>query len=139
MHSLVIHIRAESIADVIPVSLSLPDLSELLLFVDNVMLGGSNHASILNAFDGFRKKDTSESWVGGEAFPDPTTIGIFTQRTSCRAQLNIDTLIIELFTHCLATQIRERWDPCCRNIDASGESRVEVGCIAEVLAKYAHG
>src|SRR6202012_4729513 len=60
VHGLVIQVGADTLIDVIAIALRLARLAEMLLLVENVMLGASNDTSILNTLDGFREQLTGQ-------------------------------------------------------------------------------
>jgi hypothetical protein len=103
-------------------------LSEMLLLVEDVMLGASNDTSILDTHDGLCVEDTRENGVGTKAFPVATTFGTATKRANDRAEHDIDTLVAVLAAHVVTTGVGEGSVPCCGNSDTGGEGGYEVAC-----------
>jgi hypothetical protein len=101
-------------------------LSEVLLLVENVMLGASNNTSILDAHDSLCVEDTRENGVRTEAFPVATTFRTAAKRANDGAEHDIDTLVAVLAAHVVTTGVGEGSVPCCGNGDAGGEGRYEV-------------
>lgn len=67
VQSLVVNIGADGIDEA--KVLKVAGLAEVLLLVQNKVLGASNDTSILNTTDGFSNCNTSENRVWAEAFP----------------------------------------------------------------------
>jgi hypothetical protein len=101
-------------------------LSEVLLLVEDVMLGASNDTSILDTHDGLCVEDTRENGVGTEAFPVATTFGTAAERAHDGTEHDIDTLVAVLAAHVVTTGVGEGSVPCCGNSDTGGEGGYEV-------------
>jgi hypothetical protein len=101
-------------------------LSEVLLLVENVMLGASNDTSILDTHNGLGVQDSRENGVRAEAFPVTTTFGTAAERANDGPEHDIHTLVAVLATHVVAAGVGEGSVPCCGNSDAGGEGRYEV-------------
>jgi len=67
MHSHIIDVGAATLGDVIAVALGFWGLTEVLLLIQDVVLGASNDASILDAANCLCDGDTREDWVRTEA------------------------------------------------------------------------
>ena len=103
-------------------------LSEVLLLVEDVVLGASDNTSILDALDGLGVQDTREDGVRAEALPVAATFGTAAKRANDGAQHDIDTLVAVLAAHVIAASVGEGSVPCCSNGDAGGEGRDKVTC-----------
>jgi hypothetical protein len=103
-------------------------LSEVLLLVEDVMLGTSNDTSILDTHDSFCVENTRENGIRTEAFPVATTFGTAAKRANDRTEHDIDTLVAVLAAHVVTTGVGEGSVPCCGNGDTGGEGRYEVTC-----------
>ena len=63
MHSNVVNVRAKSIADVVAITCRLRRLTEVLLFVANVVLPACYNTSTLYALNGLGELDTGQDRV----------------------------------------------------------------------------
>jgi hypothetical protein len=120
VQSNIVNIGRDSIRDV------RTSLSEVLLLVEDVMLGASNDTSILDTHNGLGVQDTGENRVRAEAFPVTATFGTATERAYDGAQHDIHTLVAVLAAHIVAAGVGEGSVPCCGNGDAGREGRYEV-------------
>ena len=123
VHGLVIDVGAGSLGDVVPIADGFGDLSEVLLFVGDVVLSSCNDTGILNTLDCFGHKHTRQGRIRREAFPVPTAFGRSTQRTSDGAQLDVNALVAEFLTHCLAAEVGKLPIPGCADVKTGGECR----------------
>jgi hypothetical protein len=98
------------------------------------MLGSSNHTRLLDTPDSFGEKYTSESRVRREAFPNSTTVGIFAERTSSRAQQNVHALVVEFLTHGLSTKVGECLVPRRGDISTSREGGIEISYTETIIS-----
>jgi hypothetical protein len=103
-------------------------LSEVLLLVEDVVLGTSNNTGILDTLDGLGVQDTREDGVRAETFPVTTSLGTAAKRANDGAQHDIDTLVTVLTAHIITASVGEGSVPCCGNGDAGGEGRYKVAC-----------
>jgi hypothetical protein len=111
-------------------------LSEVLLLVEDVMLGASNDTSILDTHNGLGVQDTRENWVRAEAFPVTTTFGTAAERAHDGAEHDIYTLVAVLAAHVVTAGVGEGSVPCCGNGDAGREGRYEVAYSPVSTCRY---
>ena len=62
------HCRVVDVGRVCKLGLAAHGLSEVFLFVSNVMLRNSNHTRILNTLDRLRHCHTGQDWIRTETF-----------------------------------------------------------------------
>jgi hypothetical protein len=112
-------------------------LTVALLFVADVMLCTSLHASVLHTLDGVGHRNACEVRVRGETLPVATSLRDLAESacyllvcvqsirtgfsTSHWRELNIDTNTLRLGAHCIAASIDERSIPGRRNVNAGRE------------------
>lgn len=103
MKCLVIHIGADSIdkTKVLEVSRR----AEVLLLVQDVVLGASNDTSILDTLDSLGNSNARKNRVRAEAFPVASTLGVPAKRADHGAKLNIDTFTAMFHTHLVASTV----------------------------------
>jgi hypothetical protein len=99
----------------------------LTLFIHDEVLSTSNYVGILDANNSVGESNTRHIRVDGEAFPVTATSGHATQRTSSRSKENINTLVMLLLAHLLATVLPEMTAPRGTGRDADGEGTRIVG------------
>lgn len=68
MHCFIVNVGAEGACDVPAIALRFPHLTEMLLFVGDVMLCARNDALALNTLDRGSDESTSQVWIRAKAF-----------------------------------------------------------------------
>jgi hypothetical protein len=68
MHGLVVDVGTDTLSDVEAIALSLWCLTEVLLFVGDVMLRARNDSSVLNASNRWIDQGASQVWIWTETF-----------------------------------------------------------------------
>ena len=63
MHCLIVNIRAHTLRDVEPIVLHFRRLSEMFLFIADIVLGASHYPGILNTLDRGSNQSTRQVWV----------------------------------------------------------------------------
>ena len=82
-------------------------LSEVLLLVENVVLGASNDTSVLNTLDRLGIQDAGENRVRTESFPIATAFRTAAEGTDDRAKHDIYTFVTVLATHVITARVCE--------------------------------
>jgi hypothetical protein len=132
MHGLVINIRAQGRCDVVAIALRLSDLTEMLLFIGDEVLGARHYTLTLNALDGGTDQGSGQIGVGTKTFlqrsqyrvwfrtsrtdPVATSFRRATQWTADRTKRNIDTFLPVLGTDGLTPLSRKISTPRGRNV-----------------------
>jgi len=102
-------------------------LTEVLLLVGDVMLSSSDDSGILDTSNRLGHGMASSIRVNSEAFPVSSTSSVTTERATSRTEENVDTLLLELSSHQLASLIPESLAPRGTSADTGRESAVVVG------------
>lgn len=126
MHRTVVNVGAERLGDIKPVALCFRSLTEVLLLVQNIVLGASNDTGILDALDGLGYHKASERRIGRETLPVSATIRVSAERTGNRAQLHIDALVAKLLTHSEAAEVGQLLVPSAGDGDTGGKGGIVV-------------
>lgn len=63
MHCLIVNISAHALCDVEAVILRFRRLSEMLLFIADIVFGASHYTGILNALDCGSNQSTRQVWI----------------------------------------------------------------------------
>ncbi len=126
MHCDIVHVGAEAVRNVVTVAHGLACLAEMLLLIDDEVLGACDDASLLYALDSLGHHNTGQGWVGTETLPIASACGCSAKRSSNRTELNIDALAAVLLAHGLTSGISQAPVPGSCDIDASGKRRIVV-------------
>lgn len=124
----IVNVGAQRLGDVDTEALGLGGLAEMLLLVENVVLGAGDDAGILDTLDGFGNGNTREGGIGTEAFPVATTGGSASQRTNDGTKQNIDTLASKLRALVVTSLVPKAAVERGSNGAARREGRVVVRC-----------
>jgi hypothetical protein len=68
VHCFIVDVGAHALCDVESVILRFGSLSEMLLFIADVVLGASHHASVLDALDCRSNQSAGQVWIRRETF-----------------------------------------------------------------------